>query len=52
MQRLEGELGGQQLADGSQRGAGVGGQGGVGQQVRYEPVSLSHHGDVHHDGGT
>lgn len=51
VQRLEGELGGQQLADGPQGGAGVGRQRGVSQQVGDQAVGLSHHGDVHHDGG-
>lgn len=51
VQRLEGELGGQQLADGSQGRAGVGRQRGVSEQVGDQAVGLAHHGDVHHDGG-
>lgn len=51
MQRLQVDLGAEEIADSLQRAAGVGGQGGVRQQVRDQTMGLSHHRNVHHHTG-
>lgn len=48
---LEVDLGAEEVADGLQGAAGVGGQRGVSQQVGYQPVGFAHHRDVHHHAG-
>lgn len=45
---LQADLGAEEVADGLQRAAGVGGQRGVCQQVGDEAAGLAHHRDVHH----
>lgn len=51
MQRLQADLRAEEVPDGLQGGAGVGGQRRVRQQVRDQTVGLSHHHDVHHHAG-
>ena len=51
MERLEGELRAEQVADGPQGAAGVGRQRRVGQQVGDHAVGLAHHRDVHRHTG-
>lgn len=51
MQRLQADLRAEEVPDGLQGGAGVGGQRRVGQQVGDQTVGLSHHRDVHHHAG-
>lgn len=49
--RLQVDLGAEEVADSLQGAAGVGGQGGVRQQVWDQAVGLSHHRNVHHHTG-
>lgn len=51
VERLEADLGAEEVADGLQRAAGVRGQRGVRQQVWDQTVGLPHHCDVHHHAG-
>ncbi len=51
VQRLEGELGAEQVADGTQGAAGVRREGGVSQQIWDQPMCLAHHRDVHRHAG-
>lgn len=51
VERLEADLGAEEVADGLQRAAGVRGQRGVRQQVWDQTVGLTHHRDVHYHAG-
>lgn len=51
VQRLQADLRAEEVPDGLQGGAGVGGQRRVRQQVRDQTVGLAHHRDVHHHAG-
>lgn len=51
VQRLQADLGAEQVSDGLQGAAGVSGQRGVRQQVRDQTVGFSHHRDVHNHAG-
>lgn len=51
VERLEADLGAEEVPDGLQRSAGVSGQRGVCQQVRDQTMGLSHHRDVHDHAG-
>lgn len=51
VERLEADLGAEEVADGLQRAAGVRGQRGVCQQVWDHTVGLTHHRDVHYHTG-